>query len=412
VTVGTEPRPGRGEGKGEGQSSSRRHNLSAVLHHALAGSTRAELSQLTGLGRATITSLVAELLDLGLLDEQGPANLGRMGRPGSRLGPPAAGACGVGLEINVDYLSVVAIDLAGRVRYRARSERDNRTAGPARVISAGAEMLAGAVSEVGADGLVPVGLGVAVPGITDRDGLIREAPNVGWRDVRLLDHAAGSLPPGLPVTVDNEANLAAVAELHHGHGRGRRDFVVLTGEVGIGAGIVANSRLFRGAGGGAGEIGHVPVSTRGPLCGCGNRGCLERLAGQDAMLSAAGINPAVLPAEPGQPTGVALLVERAAAGDPAALAALARSGRYLGAGLRIVTTLLAPEAVIFSGIFVALAPWLLKPAAAALHRRSDAGVDLLISSLGPDAAAMGAATVGLQRVLDDPESVRRAGRLS
>lgn len=395
-----------------GKSSLRQHNLSLALRYlAGAGPTsRAVLASATGLGRATISSLVDELLSLGLVAEQGPSNLGRVGRPGTIIALSRTGPCGVGLEINVNYLEVCVLDVAGGLRYRDVRARDNRSESPRAVVRRAATLVRGALDAAAGMGLEPVELGVAVPGIVEHDsGLVRRAPNLGWENLHLRDLINEELELGsLPITVDNGANLAALAELQYGQGRQRDNFALISGEFGIGAGIVLGGALFRGTGSAAGELGHVPVSSRGPACSCGSRGCLESFVGQEAIFEAAGLETGTAIPQRDPESAVAALVERARAGDRRTLAALSRTGGYLGTGIGILANILAPEAIILSGIFGPLAEWLLVPLAATLERATSLTkgpqLEVLVSSLGPEAAATGAAALGVIRAIDNPRS--------
>lgn len=160
------------------------------------------------------------------------------------------------------------------------------------------------------------GLTVAVPGLVARDGrTVVRAPNLDWHDTDL----GALLPAEFPLTVDNEANLGALAELWLGDGT-PPDFLHVSAEIGIGAAVVVDGRLLRGTRGFAGELGHVPVRPEGPECACGGRGCLEQYAGEEAVLRAAGI-------EPGEGR-VGLLAERAAQGDADVRRALDGAARH------------------------------------------------------------------------------------
>jgi predicted NBD/HSP70 family sugar kinase len=295
-----------------------------------------------------------------------------------------AGAAGLGLELNVDYLAALVVDLGGTVRYRHVVARDNRGRPPAEVLGELGELASSAVTATVEQGLTLAGAGVAVPGAADGTTISR-APNLGWADVPV------ELP--LPETayglqIENEANLAALGERWFGVSA-PSDFIHVSGEIGIGAGIVVAGELFRGAHARAGELGHVVVDPSGPACSCGGRGCLERLAGLDAILAAAGVSTR------GE------LESRCAAGDAAAVAAVASAGRLVGAALASATNLLDPEAIVLGGVFAALAPWL-APAVADSLAAHAAHPDLLVSSLGPDAAVRGAAGSVIRRVIDDP----------
>ena len=148
------------------------------------------------------------------------------------------------------------------------------------------------------------------------------APNLDWSGVPLRRLLAGRVPAALtPVVVENEANLAALGELWFGDGGGLGDYVHISAEVGIGAGIVVAGELFRGAHGHAGELGHTTLEPDGPACACGGRGCLELYAGQEAILRRAGLDPAASTSTGRADGPVGTLVARLAAGDPRALEA-------------------------------------------------------------------------------------------
>jgi predicted NBD/HSP70 family sugar kinase len=207
----------------------------------------------------------------------------------------------------------------------------------------------------------------------------------------------------LPITADNEANLAALAELRDGAGRELRDFVHVSGEVGIGAGVILGGELFRGAHGFGGEFGHLTVEADGLDCACGSRGCLETRAGLEALLAAAGEA-----GEPGSTASerVAGLGARAAAAEPAALDALTEAGRWLGVALGSAANLLDPQAFVLGGFLAQLAPYV-RPAAEEELRRRVLGArrgmpDVLTSPLGPEAASRGASALALRGVLADP----------
>jgi predicted NBD/HSP70 family sugar kinase len=284
----------------------------------------------------------------------------------------------------VDSLAALVVDLSGAVRYRHVATRDNRGRPPAEVMAEVAVLAQAAAAAAAEQGLPLAGACLAVPGASEESTILR-APNLGWADVPV------ELP--LPVSayglsVENEANLAALGELWFGTAT-PRNFVHVSGEVGIGGGIVVDGELFRGAHARAGELGHVVLDPDGPPCSCGGRGCLERLAGLDAILEAAGAGSR------------AELEERCAAGDPKALEAVTAAGRRVGIALASVTNLLDPEAVVLGGVFAALATWL-RPAVADTLALHAARPELLISSLGPDAAVRGAAGAVVRRVIDEP----------
>jgi predicted NBD/HSP70 family sugar kinase len=398
------------------QQALRSHNLALVLQHIADNEpvSRARIAQATSLTKATVSSLVDDLVSARLVTELGPEARGEVGRPGSALALNRTGFVGVGLEINVDYVAVCVTDLVGRVRYLRTRPRDSRGQPPTRVLGRAARMARTAMRTAEDEGLTVAGLAVAVPGLVETgQGLLHVAPNLEWVDVPVAQILKDRLAPrDPPVIVDNEANLAALGELWFGGHEQLTDFVHISGEVGVGGGIVVGGELFRGASGFAGEVGHVTVQPDGPRCRCGARGCLEQVAGQEALLRAAGLTGAA-GTSIGQPRGsVAELVARARAGDPGTLAAIESAGRALGIGVAATVNVVDPSAVVLGGLYASLEPWLRKPLQAELRERvisqSWAPVRVLASSLGPDAAVRGAAGAVVRDVLSNPTAVLRA----
>jgi predicted NBD/HSP70 family sugar kinase len=399
------------------QQGLRSHNLALVLQHIAASEpvTRARIAQATSLTKATISSLVDDLVGARLVTELGPEARGEVGRPGSALTLNRAGFVGVGLEINVDYIAVCVTDLVGRVRHLRTRARDNRGQAPARVLGRATRMTQTAMRAAEAEGLTVAGLAVAVPGLVEMEqGLLHVAPNLGWVDVPVARALAGRFAPRDPpiVVVDNEANLAALGELWFGGHDHLSDFVHISGEIGVGGGIVVGGRLFRGASGFAGEVGHVTVQPDGPRCRCGARGCLEQVAGQEAILRAAGLTGAV-GTSIGQPRGsVADLVARARAGEPRTLQAIETAGHALGVGVSAMANVVDPSTVLLGGLYAALEPWLRTPLLAELRERVISQpwspVQVLAGRLGPDAAVRGAAGAVVREVLSNPVAVRAA----
>ncbi|MFI9586219.1 ROK family protein [Streptomyces sp. NPDC052236] len=386
----------------------RRHNLSLVLRavREAGETTRAGVSTRVGLTRAAVSSLVEQLLETGFLSESGKTFSGQAGRPGTALKVARTGVAGIGVEVNVDYVSVCVVDLAGTDRVRLVEHLDNSGVPPDQVLDRAARIAARALESAAEQELRPVGAQLALPGLISA-GTVRQAPNLGWTQVAAegpFAEALAALRPGLPelpVRSENEANLAALAELWFG-GLGQvRSFLYLSGEIGVGGALVLDGELLRGAHGFAGEIGHVVVSADGPECRCGSRGCLEQYAGQSALLRAAGIDGTT------GAQGVAELERRAAAGDERAVTALAEAGLMLGRVLSGAVNLFDPDAVVLGGIYRPLLPWLSPPASEELSGRVVSGLwprdagRLRASSPAAD-AARGAAALVVRDVLADP----------
>ncbi len=379
-------------------------NLAVVLRYVRghAPCSRAEIAAATGLNKATVSSLVDDLIDRRLLRETGLTEH-RIGRPATMLVLDGSPYAAIGIEVNADYLTAVAIDLAGQQVLSWRRSFAGLASSPAQAATAIAALGRRAVNRVLKEERRVLGLTIGVPGLVDPDGVVIMAPNLGWHDVNLRDIVNRALgEPGFPVAVDNDANLAVLAESRYGEVAGAQNLIDLTGEVGIGAGIISDGRPLRGHRGFPGEIGHITVDPQGPPCGCGRRGCLEAIAGITAIISR------VLPEVAGdgditdlQPE-VDEVVRRARGNDPAALRALDEVGRALGIGVSILANLLDPEVVVLGGYFVPLAPWLLPAVETELRDRrvgpEQGGVRVSASILDHGAAATGGAATVLDHV--------------
>jgi predicted NBD/HSP70 family sugar kinase len=392
------------------QRAVRRHNLGVVLRHLSEHGprSRATIALETGLNKTTVSSLVTELIGLDLVVERGLEQRGTVGRPGQVVELSGEGVVALGLEINVDYLAVRALDLTGAERHRSLDARDNRRVPVGKVLDRLAGLATAALDQVQADGLRPVGATVALPGLVDAaSGALLVAPNLGWTDVPVVDELRERLSvPAFPLAADNEANLAALAELWEGTARGFSDVLYVSGEIGVGGGIIIGGELFRGVQGFGGEFGHMTLDPGGRPCACGSRGCLETVAGLEALLEMAGMDASGAMTTTGSGEPVATLAARARAGDEKALTALREGGRWLGIAIASAANLLNFQAVVLGGFFGQLSTWLAAPIARELEVHvlaSEWAVPkLLPSTLGPEAAVRGAAALSLRRVLADP----------
>ncbi len=394
------------------QRSVRRHNLGLVMRHLSQEGprSRATIANETGLNKTTVSSLVGELIDRGLLLEIETENPGSVGRPALKV-QLSRDVVAVGLELAVDYLAVCATDLTGHVRHDAFVSRDNRSSTAEDALDALLQLAEDALGVVTRQGMTPIGVTVAVPGIVDIErGVLFNAPNLGWKEVAVAELLKSHLGhPDYPIAVDNESNLGALCELWEGVGSDYHDFIYLLGEIGVGAGIIWNGELFRGSSGFAGEFGHLTVDPDGPECGCGSRGCLESIVGQEAVEREAGI------AEDADDSGVGgvgagrLLAREAEAGNERVLATLRHVGRTLGIGVATLVNLLNPEAIVLGGYFTQVAEWLVPEIEAEVNRRMIAGewsdFRILVSRLEGQSAVRGAAALSLRAVLADPEAV-------
>ena len=393
-----------------GQKSLRKQNLRVVLHEVIEKGpmSRANIAEAVGLTKSTVSSLVSELMARGFLTEQGRAPVIGVGRPGRLVALSDQTVVALGLEVNVDYIAACVLDLTGGVRFERFLRHENRGVPVRNVLDALGELARNALDEVEAERLIPAGVTIAAPGLVEvSSGMILTAPNLGWSKIPLRDELSKRLQrPRLYVTADNEANLSALGELWQGHGRQWRDFIHISGEIGVGGAIVVNAELLRSGSGLGGELGHVSIDPDGADCPCGSRGCLERVVGQEALLNRSRLDAEVGTSIGVPDGGVRLLVESAERGDQATLDALAEAGRALGLACSAAVNLLAPNTVVLGGIFAPLFNWLEAPLREELEKRAfvarSSDLAIVRSDLGAAAAVKGAASLILRAVCDDP----------
>jgi predicted NBD/HSP70 family sugar kinase len=386
-------------GAGTNQEAVRRHNLGTLLGHVhlLGRVSRADLTSLMGLNRSTIAGLVGELQGLGLAEQvRSEAVRNGAGRPSPDVGPAPDGAHVLAVDVRVDGLAVARVGLGGAVLSRATgpipASRD-----PHAVADAIMDMLRLVVRDVSPTSAL-VGVGMAVPGVVRRsDGLVRLAPNLGWVDVpfsRIMSERLGGIAP---VELGNDADLGALSEHLRGAGVDVADLVYLSGEVGVGAGIVVDGHQLAGAGGYAGEVGHLTLDPNGLECHCGNRGCWETQVGAHAIAEAIGL-PLDRVASLGELLdGLQDVDDR-----------LRVVGRQLGRGIANVVNLLNPQVVVVGGYMRSLYPLVRQEVDAALHEAALVAprelVRVELPGLGADAVLVGAAETAFERLLADPVS--------
>ena len=274
------------QNRGVKSENVRASNMSTVLRNILASPgevTRAGLSQRTGMTRATISRLVDDLVGAGLVRELEPGDGGGRGRPANRLTPAEGSAVALGVEVDVASLDVTLVDITGRELGHRRIERDFADSAPEETMALAAREAHTLLEGTLPDGALFLGTGVGLPGLVSPTRLAL-APNLGWRDIP-HDQLLAPLADLNPVVVANEADLAAyaVAYMRPGVAGGPSTFVYVSGEVGVGAGVIVDHRPMSGARAWSGEIGHICADPNGPLCRCGARGCLEAYLGVRAL---------------------------------------------------------------------------------------------------------------------------------
>jgi predicted NBD/HSP70 family sugar kinase len=385
---------------GQRSETVRRSNLSAIVRelHLRGPLSRSDLVAHTGLTRSAIRGLIGELVAGGLVTEERSAPAGTPGRPSPLVRPEAHAAVVIALEINVDSLAVACVGFGGAIHHLARVDRPRTHVTVDEIVADLVALAAPILAATPQEEIV--GIGVAVAGVVRRtDGIVRQAPNLGWQDEPLGARLAEVLPP-VPIAVANEADLGGLAEHRRGAAIDVDDVLYVMGEVGVGGNVIVGGQPLVGAAGYAGEIGHMVVNPEGSRCGCGSFGCWETEIGEGALLVRAGRSAS------GGREGVDELIAAAKAGEPRALESVAHVARWLGIGLASLINVLNPTLVVLGGVLERIHPLIADELDEVLDRRTlRASRELLRvtpGALGADGALLGAAELAFEPMLADP----------
>ena len=391
------------------QDEVRRNNLATVLRrlHLEGQTTRSELVAHTGLNRSTVGALVSELKDEGLVVEE-PGSSGSVGRPSLAVAPRAESAVVLAFDFRVERVVGAVVGLGGVIIDRIEHTHMRAEVSPAVAVRQLLSMTRELLESVPQDALW-VGTGVGVPGIVDpRDGLVKQAPNLDWVDVplgKLLSRALREEFGEVPFTViGNDADLGALAEHVRGAAAGLRNVIYLSGEVGIGGGVVLNDQLMSGAGGFGGEVGHMVVDPDGAACRCGSRGCWETVIGLDAIVSC-------LKNGNGDTT-VADVIASAQAGDRDTVRRLDAVGAWLGIGIGNLINIFNPDVIVLGGHLSEVLPEvrrIIEEKVAHAIRASREQVHIVAPVLGVESTLVGAAESAFVPLLAGPiEALRES----
>ncbi|THV25933.1 ROK family transcriptional regulator [Glycomyces paridis] len=326
----------------------RLRNCFAVLRHLIADAptSRQILARATDLSVATVSNLVTDLIELGVVVEVGREDSGG-GRPRALLAPNTGGGVMIGVDVAETYVHLEVYDLALTVVDRAEERMEVSENSPEQVIGHIAAALDRVRERLGEREIL--GLGVSLPGQVDVAwGVSGFAPNWNWHDVPFRQMLADRLRLDVPIYLDNPLKTITVGELWFGDGRGVERFAVLILGTGVGAGLAFSGQLYRGATNSAGEWGHTTINPAGPQCRCGAKGCIEAYVGAPAILwqwaqldgrAAAG----------SQTEAMAALAAAWKAGEPSAVRTVETVAEYLAAGVANLVNLVNPDLVVFDG---------------------------------------------------------------
>ncbi|MFT5687097.1 MAG: putative NBD/HSP70 family sugar kinase [Myxococcota bacterium] len=386
-------------------SQMRAHNAGVLLRHIWSmgeeGVSRAGLSRQCELSRSTVSGIISQLLDAGLIHESHQAR-STGGRPPIVLRFVDQHSWIVGVELGASHVSAVLCDLRGRLRLELHTDHDVQgdPDGSVRLME---KLIARCLAHPVVRGKRVIGIGVGVPCPIDPahpDQLsTRILPR--WGDIRLGAMLHSRF--GLPTFIDNDANFGALAERWWGAGRGHDNFAYIKVATGVGAGLIIDSQIFRGSGGIAGEIGHTTIDTRGPRCRCGLSGCLEAMIGTASLLRR---YHSLSPGSHSRVTGLDDIIDLADAGDPVAEQIIGETGGYLGIAVANLLNIFNPACVVLGGSLTRVGDRLLRPLRETIQERalwhSIAGAEVCLTTLGDEAIAVGAATQVLAFALNDP----------
>jgi glucokinase-like ROK family protein len=367
--------------------------------------SRAEIARATGLSRSTVSSIVSDLIESGLLSERGEATGVAHGEAGGR--PPvllslnASAGLAVGVDFGHTHLRVAVSDLSHQVLAESWRELDvDHSAEEG--LDAAAELVDKVLHEAKVSRKGVLGVGMGLPGPINRStGAVGSSSILpGWVGVNAAAEMGRRL--GLPVKVENDANLGALAEFVSGAGQGYSNVVYIKLSSGVGAGLLFAGRLHQGAGGTAGEIGHTPAHNGTAICRCGSRGCLETVASARAIAEQVGVSR-------GEPVSTRKLLELTASGDPAATRLIGEAGREIGVALAGLCNLINPSCVIIGGDLSAAGELITEPVLESIRRYAIASaaeeVTVAPGVLGERAELLGA----LALVLHATDGVLGAG---
>ncbi len=311
--------------------------------------SRTDIARHTGLSQASVTGITADLITEGLLKEEA-IGASEGGRRPVLLALNPDGAYTLGVYLSISQISVVIINFEADIVATHLMALDQSYYTPEELAARSAQAIQACMWEASFSKDRIAGVGIGVPGLVDsQTGLVRFLPNYQWAHVNLQDIIRQQIDH--PTYVENSANTLTIAEQWFGEGRGLDNFLLITLEHGVGMGVVINGQLFRGDKGIAGELGHLTIDPRGPICRCGRKGCLEASVGNYAILREArqaAQQGLWSPPDPGR-IDIDTILEAARSGDPVLRRIYAEAGRVLGVAVANLIKLMNPGKVFIAG---------------------------------------------------------------
>ncbi len=392
------------------QEKVRKVNKSIVLNmiRLHAPISRAQVANLTGLNRGTVSNIVNVLINEGLVYEDEQKGSG-IGRPAISLGLRPDGGAVIGVEIGVDFIAILLTNFVAETLWETRLQTD-ASQSQTNIISQAEQLIDQAIFLANEQRLRPLGIGLGLPGLVNvQQGNLIMAPNLHWENVPL--RLMWNQRFHLPIYIENEANLAALGEYYFGVARNVDNFIYLSAGIGLGGGIVMGGKLFRGGHGYAGEIGHIQRDPAGEQCGCGRIGCWETQVGPRAVLHRVKkelrdqSDPLLLNACSGEVDNLTfkMVVQFALEGNILCRQAIEEVAVYLGMGIVDMIHVFDPELVLIGGAFIQakdiLQPIIEKTILSNLIQSYTNGLRIAFSEHGPNDCVLGAVAIVLDDIL-------------
>lgn len=355
--------------------------------------SRADIAQRTGLNKATVSSLVNELLTKDLVYESGPGESSGGRRP-VLLHYNVNAGYSIGIDLGVNYILGVVTDLKGKILLEKTVKVNEHTF--IEVTEQIKQVIHSLIKDLPKTPYGIIGIGLGIPGIVDKQGEIRVAPNLGWKnsDIKTLLEEEFQIP----VIVENEANAGAYGEKQFGVGQDYENIVYVSAGIGIGVGLILNNELYQGLHGFSGEMGHMVINMNGIPCSCGSKGCWEAYASEHALLKSAGSD-----------STLESLIDKANNQDEKAIALFKETGQYIGYGINNIINTFNPEQIIIGNRLAMAQTWIKQSMLDIIYSHSlsfqQQDLQISFSKHSTHSAALGVAAITtesfIQRELQD-----------
>lgn len=368
----------------------KKNNKSLVLNMVMEHDpiSRADIAQITGLNKATVSSLINELLEEELVYESGAGESSGGRRPVILYFNKAAGFS-IGIDIGVNYVLSVLTNLKGEIVIE-KTEQIVDSAYSV-VMEQVKKMIRSIMNEMPYSKYGIVGLAIGVPGIVDKEGNILRAPNLGWKNIHLKEEIEAEF--NIPVCVENEANAGAYGEKQFGAGQNSENLLYVSAGIGIGVGIILDGELYKGESGFSGELGHMIININGKPCRCGSKGCWEVYASENALLSMTNEDHATLES----------LIQLAEKNDQNTIKLFEELGQYLGYGINNIINSFNPGQVIIGNRLAKAQKWIepaiLNTVESSTLSYNQGDFELLFSKLSTHATALGVAAFAIENFI-------------